>query len=761
MKKVIFIFLVLASFLSNAKVVYVSARSNATTPNGQSWATAYSTIKQGLESALVGDEVWITADLYWSRLGGSNEITEKITLTRSIKVYGGFQGVETSLSQRPAATRTVISGAFPTGSALSTNLIRVTKNVQVLFDRVDFTEINSAKTDNDKGGAILVDSSSTVQFERCHFYRCTASFRTACVNAQAMSNLRFDSCSFYNNDDAYCLIFPYDNAKVKMKNCQVYNNGANARVYYFCINGFKDFDRLYPTDTMVIAENVRVVGNGEMNFVQRGKGSTAFRNCHFEMSKGNAIYTGGDTSNFTYVSDCFFSGAPANYVIYNWKNRIEIRNCIFDGENQVNSPGFINHSDGDFSMHNTRFMRHRNYMFYTYTSDPTDKMLLEGCTFSDAVYQTFNSNFSTLTMRNCSFSNIDMSNTSGNIFNYYGNKLLMKGCSFTDNKVASNISLFSKYGVDSTFLDSCSFVHNQTQNWPLITNGEGEYLETTRSKYIANFSTYNYMPTGMIFSSYSGGFRSVGNLYYQNGGVGQGSSGVANMECRATFLNDIFDGNKGDSSGAISSTQSLQVANCNFLNSGNNAIRNYSSYGSEARARVYNSIFWNNKGNYINANGNISFANCFVDGTLPGSGHQISPTNPLSSNYEPMSSLLIDKGAILPDSLRMPAKDFTGRNRIVNKIDIGAIEGTITTDLYNDALPSTISMYPNPAAQGILHLKTMEKGHLLIQDLTGSVAINIQVNGSEAIDVSALATGLYMVLLETEKGKQTAKLQIK
>jgi len=556
------------------------------------------------------------------------------------------------------------------------------------------------------------------------------------------------------------LIFPYDNAKVKMKDCEVYNNGANARVYYFCINGVKDFERLYPTDTMVTAENVRVIGNGEMNFVQRSKGNTSFRNCHFEMNKGNAIYTGGDTNNFTYVSDCYFSGVPVNYMLYNYRNRIEIHNSTFDGQDQPNSPGFINHTDGDFMMYNSTFMRHRNYMFYAYTNIPTNKMYMEDCRFSDAVYQTFYSNFSALTMRNCSFTRIDMSNTSGNIFSYSGDKLRMTGCSFTDNKVASNISLISKYEVDSTFLDSCIFTHNQTQNWPLITNGPGEYLETTRSKYIANYSTYNYMPVGVVFSSYTGTLRSVGNLYYQNIGVGEGSSGVANVDCNAIFLNDVFDGNSGDSSGAISNIRSLNIANCDFLNSGEYALRNYSSYGSTAAARVYNSVFWNNEGNFVNVGANISFTNCFADVSLPGTGHVLSQNNPLSVNYEPLPALF-EKGTTLPDSLRMPTKDYTGRSRFVGKIDIGAIEDQIKTSLFAELPSSTISMYPNPASNGIVHVTTPEKGRLLIQDLTGRLVFSSLINGSEAIDVSALSTGLYVFVLETEKGKQNGKLQIK
>ena len=69
---------------------------------------------------------------------------------------------------------------------------------------------------------------------------------------------------------------------------------------------------------------------------------------------------------------------------------------------------------------------------------------------------------------------------------------------------------------------------------------------------------------------------------------------------------------------------------------------------------------------------------------------------------------------------------------------------TAVEQLPEDVLPS---IYPNPA-QDVLHFDSIEAGRVLIYDTTGRIVLSQDVAaGISSIDVSTLATGLYLVRL--------------
>lgn len=76
---------------------------------GDNWANAYFTIGGALNVALPGDELWVHGRVY----------EEYVTIPSGVAVYGGFDGTEHALSQRPAFPRpspdyntTIIAGEY-------------------------------------------------------------------------------------------------------------------------------------------------------------------------------------------------------------------------------------------------------------------------------------------------------------------------------------------------------------------------------------------------------------------------------------------------------------------------------------------------------------------------------------------------------------------------------------------------------------------------------------------------------------------------
>lgn len=99
-----------------AGVVYVDANSTAPSPDGCSWATAYSSLQDALAASSNGDQIWVASGTYYPDEGASqanNDRNNAFALKNGVSIYGGFTVGNTLLSQRnsdPATNGTVLSG---------------------------------------------------------------------------------------------------------------------------------------------------------------------------------------------------------------------------------------------------------------------------------------------------------------------------------------------------------------------------------------------------------------------------------------------------------------------------------------------------------------------------------------------------------------------------------------------------------------------------------------------------------------------------
>lgn len=107
-------------------------RVNASAPpggDGQSWPTAYQDIESAFAVSLPGDEIWVAAGTYRPSViyGGVSDPRHKtFNLPRSRRLYGGFVGNETQLSQRnPERNETILSGDIGVIGDVSDNCYHV------------------------------------------------------------------------------------------------------------------------------------------------------------------------------------------------------------------------------------------------------------------------------------------------------------------------------------------------------------------------------------------------------------------------------------------------------------------------------------------------------------------------------------------------------------------------------------------------------------------------------------------------------------
>lgn len=89
--------------------IYVSEGASAGRNNGSNWSDAYVDLQKALSVAVAGDEIWVSKGSY----SPGNLGTSWFTLKEGVKLFGGFAGTETLVSERDPAnySLTILDGS--------------------------------------------------------------------------------------------------------------------------------------------------------------------------------------------------------------------------------------------------------------------------------------------------------------------------------------------------------------------------------------------------------------------------------------------------------------------------------------------------------------------------------------------------------------------------------------------------------------------------------------------------------------------------
>lgn len=111
-KVILFCFLCLQAAVGSAWITYVNASATGGLRNGTSWANAIPSLDSALRYGIATDTVWVANGVY-KQLGPGGGFR----LSDSVKLFGGFSGTETSISQRNWKTfQTVLHANTTVGS---------------------------------------------------------------------------------------------------------------------------------------------------------------------------------------------------------------------------------------------------------------------------------------------------------------------------------------------------------------------------------------------------------------------------------------------------------------------------------------------------------------------------------------------------------------------------------------------------------------------------------------------------------------------
>ncbi|MFT3796367.1 hypothetical protein [Flavobacterium sp.] len=189
------VMLLLASANAFAARYYVDKNATGTN-NGQTWTNAFTTIESAFAASIIGDEIWVSNDVYL--------VNATLSVPNGVKLYGGFAGTEALLSERDlSANITTLNGDIGTTGVPTDNVSVIMRLLNSSSGtRVDgFKFINGYNNSSalDSGGSAITSDNSSATVENCQFLINHAKIRGGAVHVKNSGSPKFLNCEFRSN----------------------------------------------------------------------------------------------------------------------------------------------------------------------------------------------------------------------------------------------------------------------------------------------------------------------------------------------------------------------------------------------------------------------------------------------------------------------------------------------------------------------------------------------------------------------------------
>ncbi|MCD6068470.1 MAG: hypothetical protein K0S33_3296 [Bacteroidetes bacterium] len=322
---------------ANATTIYVNKNATGAN-NGSNWADAYTDLQSALTASVAGDEIWVAEGTYYPTSG--TDRTLSFELKDQVKIYGGFGGNETLLTQRNWLTNvTILNGDLGTSADTSDNSYHVvlSSSVSAATELNGFTITNgcadgSSGLDNSGGGMINMSYSSPTLSHLVFINNCASNVAGGMFNSYSspvIDDIRFTSNRAVSGGGGMYMLM----ATSAISNCTFTQNSASEGGGAFNFgNGCTYIDCTFDLNSATHAA-------GMMNLFT----SAQITNCTF--TSNSARYNGGGIQNqsggASVITGCTFSTNTANRGagIDNSGSSPSISNTLFDSNVSVDNGG--------------------------------------------------------------------------------------------------------------------------------------------------------------------------------------------------------------------------------------------------------------------------------------------------------------------------------------------------------------------------------------------------------------------------------------
>ncbi len=355
-------FILNLSILKAQSIIHVDATA-AGANNGNSWSNAYNNLQDAIDASLVGDEIWIKNGVYFptkdksGNASPANNRDKTFFINKDIKIYGGFNGTESLLSQRSCtlATTTTLNGDIGVPNDYTDNTYHVVYTEYVssnfLMDCITITggyseliQLDGAGWYNDGSG---IGNSSNPTLKEIRFERNAAGqgggmFNLGILGGDASPS--YQDCIFVENlGEKGGAVNNYaedgGNSSPSFINCDFDSNlgGTGGAIY-----NLGEMGTASPTfdHCNFISNYSASQGGAVINIAQQGTSTPSFSNCSFNNNianvDGGAVFNlnvGGNADAIFTDVDFVLNRATTNGgAIYNQGASPIINNCLFAGD---------------------------------------------------------------------------------------------------------------------------------------------------------------------------------------------------------------------------------------------------------------------------------------------------------------------------------------------------------------------------------------------------------------------------------------------
>lgn len=209
---------------ASGDIIFVNATQllPAIFQNGQSWATAYKSLQDGLADAGLGDELWVAAGTYTPTTGTDRNATFEIP--QGVTVLGGFPaGAPTIFDQDPATHLTILSGAIGAAGTADNSLNVITCDVDLGSSFLDGVTVTGGNADNGFGGGLTMVGDGTLIVTRCRF---VGNLAASGAGANCAGSTRLSDCLFESNTSTGGGAAIRATDTVKIANCAFVGNAS-------------------------------------------------------------------------------------------------------------------------------------------------------------------------------------------------------------------------------------------------------------------------------------------------------------------------------------------------------------------------------------------------------------------------------------------------------------------------------------------------------------------------------------------------------
>ncbi|HWZ22591.1 MAG TPA: hypothetical protein VNW06_08055, partial [Cytophagaceae bacterium] len=317
-------------------IIYVDINATGVN-NGSSWANAFPDVNSAILAASPNDEIWVAKGVYLTT--SDNDPTKCFVITKNIRIYGGFNGTETTFSQRNVQSyETTLSGDIGvTGDSTdNSNYIFQILNQPgtVVIDGFTISQVYSLTT---LGSAVSVNNCNDVRINHCYFNGNFSNQGAAAIDAIRLSKIQINSCKFTNNNSSAGAILAKDTCEISIDSSYFDNNFA-------------------PSDGGSISSTVSKLTITNTSFDYTAP---------ITLNSQSIIYAWTSTYYDTtyYFNNCSFSGVTSSgsgLLSFNNVKKVIIQNSRFNNNKLLNGiPNILNFYGEEIEFHKCSFQNNQ------------------------------------------------------------------------------------------------------------------------------------------------------------------------------------------------------------------------------------------------------------------------------------------------------------------------------------------------------------------------------------------------------------------